>query len=174
MPADVPLVPHDRRYYLLVERTVDVALAAAPVPLRVLAVDCGTGEVLRELIERVPYGTEYVGIDPSDEAVRIARRESDGRLAFVCGRSEALPFPEGHFDLVLSSMAFRRWADPATVLHQMARVLKDSGRLVVIDAVPPKRMTALIEQTGLQVEHQETVHRKARLVPSVRAYVAGL
>jgi ubiquinone/menaquinone biosynthesis C-methylase UbiE len=174
MAADSgPPAGDDRRYYDLVERTVDVALAAAPVPLRVLDVECRTGDVLRELIERVPYGAEYVGVDGSDEAVRIARAESDGRLAFVCADPEALPFPDAHFDLVVSALGFDRWRNPAAVMDQMARVLTDTGRLVVVEATAHKQVAELIAQTGLRVERRETVRRTAGLVASVRAYVAG-
>ena len=173
MAADPSSLAHNRRYYEMIERSVDVALAAAPVPLRVLVVDCGTGEILRELLERVPYGTEFVGVDQSAQAVRVAHEQFIGRLAFVCGRAEALPFPDHHFDLVLSTLGHERWSDPAVVLHQLARVLARTGSLVVIDAGSPKRMTSLIEQTGLLLDRRETVHRRARVLPRVHAYVAG-
>ena len=164
----------ERRFYKLVERTVDVALAAAPVPLRVLDVDCGGGEYLRELIERVPYGTEYVGVDVSGDALRIAREDSDARLTYVRAQPDALPFPDAHFDLVVSGMGFRRWQHQSTALHQMARVLSDSGKLVIVDSVPPGRIVGMIEQTGLRVARRETVSRSAVALPKVRAYVAGL
>jgi ubiquinone/menaquinone biosynthesis C-methylase UbiE len=164
----------DRRFYKLVERTVDVALAVAPVPLRVLDVDCGEGEYLRELIERVPYGTEYVGVDLSDDALRFAREDSDARLTWVRARPDALPFPDAHFDLVVSGMGFRQWQHQSTALHQMARVLTDSGKLVIVDRVRPGRIVGMIEQTGLRIERRETVSRNALALPRVMAYVAGL
>jgi ubiquinone/menaquinone biosynthesis C-methylase UbiE len=174
MAAESPALPtRDRQYYTLVERTADVALAAAPVPLRVLVVNAATGDLLRELIERVPYGAEYVGVDPSAEAVRIARAESDGRGAFLCAQPEALPFPDAHFDLVVSNLAHRRLPDATPVLHQMARVLKDAGHLVVVGQAKPKQMIELIEQTGLRVDRVETVRRSALRRPRVRAYVAA-
>jgi ubiquinone/menaquinone biosynthesis C-methylase UbiE len=174
MAADRKAAADDRRYYGLVERTVDVALAASPVPLRVLDVQCRTGEVLRELIERVPYGSEYVGVDGSEDAVHTARAESDARLSFLCAKPEALPFPDGHFDLVVSALGCARWSDSRVVIRQLARVLTDTGRLVVIDTLRPKEMAELVAPTALRVDRRETVWRTARLVPTIRAYVIGL
>jgi ubiquinone/menaquinone biosynthesis C-methylase UbiE len=164
----------ERRHFKLVERTVDVALAAAPVPLRVLDVDCGEGDYLRELIVRVPYGTEYVGVDTSEEQLRVARADNDARLTYLRAQPDALPFPDAHFDLVISGMGFCGWANQADALAQLARVLSDSGKLVIVDAVSPGHIVKLIEQTGLRVERRETVSRTAFVLPRVRAYVAGL
>jgi ubiquinone/menaquinone biosynthesis C-methylase UbiE len=38
----------------VVERSADVAVAAMAVPLRVLDVGCGNGDLLREIVVRVP------------------------------------------------------------------------------------------------------------------------
>lgn len=174
MARDAKLSAAERRYVKIVERTVDVALAAAPVPMRVLDVDCGAGDYLRELVERVPYGAEYVGVDASADDLRIAREDPDVRLTYVRAQPHALPFPDAHFDLVLSGMGFHAWPQQSTALHQMARVLTDTGKLVIVDAVSPRQVVGMIEQTGLRVERRETVCRTALALPRVRAYVAGL
>ena len=119
----------ERRHYKLVERTVDVALAAAPIPLRVLDVDCGEGDYLRELIVRVPHGTEYIGVDSSDDSLRVARADPDIRLNYLRAQPDALPFPDAHFDLVISGMGFRQWARQADALAQLARVGQHARQL---------------------------------------------
>src|ERR1700733_12650785 len=46
---------------------------------------------------------------------------------------ESLPFRSECFDVVFSKSAFYQIADPATALSEFRRVLKPSGRLLLID-----------------------------------------
>ena len=47
------------------------------------------------------------------------------------GVGEALPFPDGSFDLVLSEYGASLWADPFLWVPEAARVLRPGGRLVI-------------------------------------------
>lgn len=69
----------------LAERTADAALAAMPVPLRILDIGCGYGELLREFVARVPYCRAYVGLDEDAAAMLEARELTDavGRLSLA-------------------------------------------------------------------------------------------
>jgi ubiquinone/menaquinone biosynthesis C-methylase UbiE len=168
----------------IAERSADVALAAAPIPLRMLDVGCGTGLLLRELAVRVPTGEEFVGVDPAPRMLAAARRASDDRLSYVCAAVEALPFPDGHFDLVVSSTSFDHWADQPRGLAELARVVSRRGTVVIVDlaaawlprkgrARTPRLVTQLLTGAGLELRKRETVYRLGYLVPFVRAFVAG-
>ncbi len=69
-----------------------------------------------------------------DEAAGMrARVESRLRDAappthWVTGRAEALPFSEGRFDFVVSTLLLCGVADPARVLDEIRRVLKPGGQ----------------------------------------------
>jgi SAM-dependent methyltransferase len=59
---------------------------------------------------------ERMGIDPALEMVELARRKAaqDGvTVRFEVGVIEALPYPPGHFDVVLSSLMLRHLPDEA-------------------------------------------------------------
>jgi ubiquinone/menaquinone biosynthesis C-methylase UbiE len=156
------------------ERVADTALAAMPVPLRMLDVGCGTGALLRELVVRVPYGESYVGVDPLPDAVSKARRMSDPRIAFVRAAAGALPFPAASFDLVVTTASLPHWSDPAAGVAELGRVLRANGRIVLVEvARTQRRIQTLVEAAGLRVERTETLHRSAFTVPLVRAFIAS-
>jgi ubiquinone/menaquinone biosynthesis C-methylase UbiE len=167
----------------VIVRSADVALAAMPMPLSVLDVGCGTGALLREVLVRVPYGESYVGVDPTADRVAEAREYSDPRIRFLRAEPESLPFPDAHFDLVVSSLSFDHWADQHRGVAELARVVSKSGTVVLIDraagwlpakgrARSPRRMTDLLTAAGLRVRKREIVFRIAYTVPLVRAFIA--
>ena len=98
---------------------------------RVLDVGCGDGALICVAVSR---GADATGIDP-DPAMLAAARERAAkarlRAAFLEGRVERLPFPDASFDAVVAVTVLCFVADTAGAVHEMARVLRPSGRLVI-------------------------------------------
>jgi ubiquinone/menaquinone biosynthesis C-methylase UbiE len=127
-----------RLHRQIADRTAELALAVAPAPPRILDVGCGTGYLLRELAARCPHAVELVGVDPARRMIAAARAAAgaaagDERLRWVEGTAEELAFPDGSFDLVVSTTSFDHWADQQAGLEGCARVLTPGGWLVVAD-----------------------------------------
>jgi SAM-dependent methyltransferase len=80
---------------------VAAALDEVPgAPARVLDLGTGTGVVARLAAERWPEA-EIVGVDLSPKMIDEARRLATGeRQRYEVADSTALPFPDGHFDVV--------------------------------------------------------------------------
>lgn len=156
----------------LVERAADVAVAAMPIALRVLDIGCGDGQLLGELVVRAPYADAYIGLDPVADAVSVARRSSDLRISFVRGAAEALPFADGSFDLVVAVMSLRYWTDQRAGIAELARVVSDTGTVVIVDA-PDRRILDLLAEAGLPVGATETLHRSPLMRPIARAFMAS-
>jgi ubiquinone/menaquinone biosynthesis C-methylase UbiE len=104
---------------------------------RVLDLGCGTGATTLAAKRACP-GIEIVGLDPDPKALARAHRKA-GRAGLAIelreGFGDALPFPEGSFDRVLSSFMFHhleREQKPA-VLAEIRRVLRPGGRLHLLD-----------------------------------------
>lgn len=165
-------LPASRRA-AIVERTADIALSAMPVPLRILDVGCRAGELLHEMVARVPYGEAFVGVDDDPASLATARGAADPRMEFRLARPDALPFDAAGFDLVLAGAGVLSWPDPAAGVAELARVVSDAGRVVVAERARAGRaVRALIEQAGLQYENGETLVRAGFTVPFVRAFIA--
>lgn len=114
-----------------------VAQAELAPAQRVLDLGCGTGATTL-LAKRLEPGIEIVGLDPDEKALARARRKAErGRLEveLVQGFGDALPFPDGRFDRVLSSFMFHHLdaAEQPAVLRELRRVLRPGGSLHVLD-----------------------------------------
>jgi SAM-dependent methyltransferase len=92
---------------------------------RVLDLGCGDGDALRE--QQMRSGSLVVGIDVKRERLAIANR-SGVKASFCCGSGDALPFPDGCFDAVISRVALPYMNIPH-VLSEIFRVLKPSGEV---------------------------------------------
>jgi len=97
---------------------------------RVLDLGTGTGRNLPLL----PRGTTAVGLDPSLDALRRARKRAPA-IPLVAGRAEALPFRAGTFDTVLSGLVFCSVGDVPRGLDEAKRVLRPGGALRMLEHV---------------------------------------
>jgi ubiquinone/menaquinone biosynthesis C-methylase UbiE len=100
----------------------------------VLDVACGPGLVALAL---APGAGQVTGLDLTPAMLAKARelQQQSGlaNLTWQEGRADALPYPEGSFDVVLTRFSFHHFTDPAKVLAEMVRVCRPGGRVVVCD-----------------------------------------
>jgi SAM-dependent methyltransferase len=94
---------------------------------RVLEVGCGTGVVLRQLVE-VCRGAEVVGIDLFPEAVAFASRRASCPVLV----GDVLNPPSlGEFDLVGMFDVLEHLPDDRAILRGLGRLLKPGGALIL-------------------------------------------
>jgi len=96
----------------------------------VLDVACGTGVLACAALDRVGPQGRVVGLDLNADMLSVARRKS-AAIDWREGRAEALPFPDGSFDAVVSQFGFMFFEDRPAALREMRRVLRPGGRLAV-------------------------------------------
>src|SRR5215204_5614048 len=115
----------------------DVA-AVAPDGARVLEVGCGPGQLSIRLSRE--YGLDVTGLDLDPAMIERARanadRAGDGderRPSFLVGDVASIPFSEGSFDLVVSTLSMHHWTNPTAGLAEIDRVLRPGARALVWD-----------------------------------------
>jgi arsenite methyltransferase len=94
----------------------------------ILDVGCGSGWLSRRLGKLVPEG-RVVGMDISDEMIRLARRTSEDQtnIAFATGEVSEIPCENGLFSHAISVESAYYWPDPASGIREIHRVLRSSG-----------------------------------------------
>jgi len=95
---------------------------------RLLDVSCGTGSLLAAARERA---VDAVGVDLSDEAVKLARRVAPGAEVAV-GAGEALAFRDGSFDYVSCLGSLEHFLDMGKGLEEMKRVAKPAAHFCIM------------------------------------------
>jgi ubiquinone/menaquinone biosynthesis C-methylase UbiE len=91
---------------------------------KVIEVGCGAGHIL----ERVPKGELY-GIDISEIQVERAKERLGNKAEISKAPGEEIPYDNKYFDKILCSEVIEHVLDPAPLLNEMKRVLKDDGIL---------------------------------------------
>ncbi|GGK65292.1 hypothetical protein Sme01_24520 [Sphaerisporangium melleum] len=117
-----------------------IAALAGPRPgERVLDVGCGTGYLSRVIAPVVTPSGHVTGVDAAPAMVEYSRRRAPGNCDYVVGEGQDLPFPDGSFDLVVSTFAVHHIppAARAETLREMFRVLRPGGRLLIAEFRPP-------------------------------------
>jgi ubiquinone/menaquinone biosynthesis C-methylase UbiE len=103
---------------------------------RVLDVAAGTGNVA---IRAAEAGAEVVAVDLTPENFEAGRREARARgveLEWVEGDAESLPFADGEFDVVTSSLGAIFAPDHQQVADELLRVCRPGGTIGMINFTP--------------------------------------
>jgi SAM-dependent methyltransferase len=128
----------------LVGRIAANVAAVGPDGARVLEVGCGPGRLSIRLARE--YGLDVTGLDLDPAMIQRARANADRpgngserRPSFLIGDVASLAFPDGSFDLVVSTLSMHHWADPTAGLAEIGRVLRPGARALVWDFRPGVR-----------------------------------
>ena len=155
-------------------------------PSTVVDLGCGTGQLTKRLIGRFPDAA-VVGVDLSDGMLSEAadRLEDVGRdaCALVQADAQHLPFAASSVDVVVCTESFHWYPDQARAATDLATVLRPGGRLLIasiatltdfgdrvlrgassaggttVRALPPRRVRALLDQSGFEVLAQHRIPR---------------
>ena len=116
----------------------DVAGAGLGSGVRVLDVGTGPGGVPLAIARARPL-LRVDGLDLSADMIAYARQATvnaglDDRLTFTVGDVADLPYADGTFDLVVSSMSQHHWGDVRAGVREIRRVLRPAGQAWIYDA----------------------------------------
>ncbi|HVR42147.1 MAG TPA: bifunctional demethylmenaquinone methyltransferase/2-methoxy-6-polyprenyl-1,4-benzoquinol methylase UbiE [Thermoanaerobaculia bacterium] len=103
---------------------------------RVLDCATGTGDLAIAFARAVGPEGRVIGTDFSSEMLAPAPAKAAKKgveVAFETADVTALPYPDASFDVASIAFGIRNVADPATAMHEMARVVRPGGRVVVLE-----------------------------------------
>lgn len=122
----------DRRW-----RQIAADAVGLPAGGRVLDVGVGSGDMALALLHRWP-GITIVGVDPTVEMMRVGRRKPGIKeVRWTQGDGLCLPFPDAHFDGVVSAFLLRNVADVPSALAEQYRVVRPGGRVICLEMTWP-------------------------------------
>ncbi|MBJ6725896.1 bifunctional demethylmenaquinone methyltransferase/2-methoxy-6-polyprenyl-1,4-benzoquinol methylase UbiE [Geomesophilobacter sediminis] len=109
---------------------------------RVLDVATGTGDVALEIAAQTKDGVTIVGADFCPEMVELGKVKVEnsrfrGRISFQVAPCEEMPFETGTFDAATIAFGIRNVVDRAKGLAEMRRVLRDGGKVVILEFSTP-------------------------------------
>ncbi|MFH1662675.1 MAG: ubiquinone/menaquinone biosynthesis methyltransferase [Chloroflexota bacterium] len=128
-------------------RRLAVKECLASNPERILDLGCGTGDFTIELVEQTDKSSEIIGVDFNQYMLEVAKEKSkklgnSNKLSFVSSDAADLLFPDGYFNSIGISFAFRNLSYNNPMMGQyiteVLRVLKAGGRFVILETSRPK------------------------------------
>lgn len=140
---------NDGRYWATHPKRFDQGIAAYQRPFfdaaaigkadRVLDIGCGAGQTTRDAARLASSGSA-LGVDLSSALLEFARRTaaSEGldNVTFDQGDAQIYPFEPGAFDLAISRNGSMFFSDKIAAFTNIARALREDGRLVLLTWQP--------------------------------------
>jgi ubiquinone/menaquinone biosynthesis C-methylase UbiE len=97
---------------------------------RILDVGAGRGDVAAMVQQE--GSCDVYALDPDKKRIGLAQKEHPSLKACVSG-SDSIPYEDGFFDRVYSTMAVHHFANQEESFREIARVLKPGGTLVIVE-----------------------------------------
>ncbi|MHC1635044.1 MAG: bifunctional demethylmenaquinone methyltransferase/2-methoxy-6-polyprenyl-1,4-benzoquinol methylase UbiE [Candidatus Methanospirareceae archaeon] len=109
---------------------------------KILDACTGTCDIAIRFAER---GYEVVGVDFSEEMLRIGkrkvrRRKIQDKITLIKGDALNLPFKDGMFDIVTVAFGLRNMNDYKRGIEEMKRVAREGGKILILDFSTPQNL----------------------------------
>jgi ubiquinone/menaquinone biosynthesis C-methylase UbiE len=151
----------------------DVAAAGLGPADRLLDAGTGPGRLPRAIAGALP-DLAVDGVDLSADMIQYANRaaKNAARITFTVGDVTDLPYPDGTFTLIVSSISQHHWTDVEGALRDLHRVLRPGGRLwIYVARFALRRATAAARAVFPSVEREavRTSRLPVRLIARLSA-----
>lgn len=117
-------------------RKMVIKLARMTNTASLLDLGTGTGDLAREALTQFPQA-RIAASDFTLEMMRVGKK--NGPLNFSTADALYLPFNDTTFDAVISGFLMRNVINLDKAIEEQYRVLKNGGRIVILDTTRPKK-----------------------------------
>lgn len=101
----------------------------------VVDIGCGDGILCLTLSN---HGLDVTGIDISNAMIELAKSQSPRTIKYHIGDACGLPLPDNCVDsVVMRQILHNVFPDWSLAIREAARILRQSGTLLIVEAVPP-------------------------------------
>ncbi|MDI6804475.1 MAG: class I SAM-dependent methyltransferase [Bacteroidota bacterium] len=145
------------------ERAVEI------LPDEGLVLDLGTGSArIPILILQRNRKLKIIAVDLSENMLKVGKMNVDtynfsASVELIIVDAKKLPYPDNHFDAVISNSLLHHIPDPLPVLKEINRVSKSKAGILIRDLIRPESFSiveALVQQyAGDCDEHQKKLFR---------------
>lgn len=122
--------------------------------MKVLDLGCGTG-TLTVMLKQMSPDARITGLDADKEVLEIARSKTEQSgvdLQLNLGMAYSLPYSDGTFDKVVSSLVIHHLtsADKRRAFQEVLRVLSPGGSFHIVDFGPPYNRLTKVQAFFMQ------------------------
>jgi len=115
----------------------------------VLDIGSGTGILLPFLIQAMNHTGEILALDFSTKMLRQAEAKNFSPIVdYIQADATAIPLPNNCVDLAMCNSVFPHFSDKAKALKEIARVIKNDGRLVICHTMSREAINQLHQSIG--------------------------
>lgn len=146
---------------------IDAMLLGLAPPPQAASIGCGTGICCRLLAAR---GAHVIGIDPNEDMLAEASRQSEGKAGNVDyrrGTGDDTGLPAASLDLVLCAQSFH-WFNSEAALAEFHRILRERGRLAMMWNVRSKDDPFSRSYSDIARRAQRHAETTGRVTPRAR------
>lgn len=120
---------------------------------KILDLGCGNGYDTIEIAKIAGHKSLVVGLDHDANMLKTAKdiraQTNLTNIEYVLSEASCIPFENNTFDAIRIERVFQHLEDSFTVMHEVERVLKPNGRLVIIET-DWMGLSLLVEETVIE------------------------
>jgi ubiquinone/menaquinone biosynthesis C-methylase UbiE len=122
--------------------------------VRFVDIGCGTGWAVYRVAEMADQRGEFYGVDLSTKMLEKAEENCAGleHIHFLKANAESIPLEDDYFDIALCTNSFHHYLNPLEALGEFHRILKDGGRLFIMEITADSRLMRLIDKKVAEKE----------------------
>lgn len=124
--------------------------------ISILDVGCGTGEFTMKL-KGYKKDADIHGLDIAPHMINIAKSKFGNEINFRVGDVEKMPYEDNYFDYLTCSHSFHHYPHKKKAVHEMFRILKPKGKIMIIDGCKDSLLGRIIFDV-IVAAHEKDVH----------------